>query len=176
MNTYSESPVSSTSSETNTSIDVLQWEDGQLASYLVQRTVVAEKVRPALAWLYNELLDQGWSGVTHPMDLVEFVMDEFILCLVDDTLIAVTVGTPWFLNDPVVTEEFVAPVGDSPATLDAVVQAIEAIGKASGCTRMMLGTRANSRQRGLARLFERVGMTQSSIELTKEINQWDREA
>lgn len=152
-------------------VEVLEYfpSSNELAYYLERRTDVGRKVLAALSWLYLGLQEQGWQHVRPAKELVDHVLDEFCLVLVRDTLIAFTVSRPWFLGANLVSEEFIAPVGSEPACMTEVVNALELIGARSGCKMLSLGTRANPRQQGLARLFQQAGARISTIELVKEI-------
>lgn len=153
-------------------VEVLEYlpASNELAYYLERRTVVAPRVLTALTWLYQGLQEQGWKHVLPADELVDHVLDEFFLILVRDTLIACTVSRPWFLGANVVSEEFVAPTGPDPASMSEVTAALELVGNRSGCKMLSLGTRANPRQQGLARLFQQTGARLSTIELIKEIS------
>jgi hypothetical protein len=152
-------------------VEVLEYDvaSDELAYYLERRTIVAHKVLSALSWLYLGLQEQGWQHVRPAKELVDVVIDEFTLVLVKGTLVAFTIGRPWFTDVDVVCEEFIAPITDSPATMKQVVAALELVGKRSGCSMLSLGTRANPRQQGLARLFQQTGARLSTVELVKEI-------
>lgn len=157
-----------TSESTTPLVEMLRWDNGQLAHYLDERNTAARLVRIALQWLHDGLIEQGWTGVKNPDELVEFVLDEFFLLLVGETLVAFSINECWFLTGKVINEEFVAPIGQ-PAHISDVTAALEHIGQLAGCSRLMLGTRANPRQEALARLFQQTGAKLSTIELTKEI-------
>jgi hypothetical protein len=152
-------------------VEVLEYDvtSGELAYYLERRTIVAAEVLKALSWLYLGLQEQGWKNIRPPASLVDHVIDEFCLVLVRDTLIAYSVTQPWFTDTNVLSEEFIAPVGIDAATMQEAVACLTLIGSRSGCGMLSLGTRANPRQQGLARLFQQTGAKLSTIELIKDI-------
>jgi len=150
-------------------IEIFKYEDGQLAYYMEHRHVIAEKVLKALCWLKNGLAVQGWKDLLSPEERVEYVMNEFHLITIGDTLVAFTVLQPWFMGGQVIAEEFIAPLSDTPAPIEDVVDALTAAGSAAGCTMLSLGTRANPRQKGLVHLLEKTGARLSTMELVKEI-------
>ena len=150
-------------------VKILKYSDGELAYYMEHRQILEQKILTALTWLGNGLAEQGWKNVRDPSELVQFVIDEHYLMLVGDTLIAFTLAEPWFMSGLVISEEFIAPLTDTPAPIAQVVEALEAAGRSSGCVMLSLGTRANPRQQGLARLFRSTGASLSTIELVKEI-------
>lgn len=150
-------------------VKLLEYRDGKLAYYMEHRQILENKILIALEWLAGGLVAQGWRNVKPPSELVEFVLDEFYLMTVGDTLVAFTVDTPWFMNGPIVDEEFIAPVSDNPAPIKLVVEALEAVCSATGSSMLSLGTRANPRQKGLARMFEQAGCKLATMGLVKEI-------
>lgn len=150
-------------------IKILKYEDGQLAYYMEHRHLVEEKVLQALTWLAEHAAVQGYKDIIEPSELVEYVLDEFYLVKVSDTLVAFSLAEPWFMRGRVVCEEFIVPLTDAPSPIADVVKALEAVGRSCGCTTLTLGTRANPKHRGLARMFEREGARISTIELIKEI-------
>lgn len=156
-------------SQADKPVTILEYDGKRLAPYEEQRNVVRQAVLKALQWLYSGLQEQGWSGVKKPEELVDHVIDEYDLLLVGETLVAYSVGEVWFLQGLVISEEFVAPIGEHPADLKLVVEALTKIGSLLGCSRLSLGTRANPRQEALARLFRQSGLSVSTIELTREI-------
>lgn len=153
-------------------VEVLEYnvDTGELAYYLERRTIVAAEVFKALCWLYLGLQEQGWKNIRAPESLVDHVIDEFSLVLVKDTLIAFSVTQPWFTTDRVLSEEFIAPVAADYATMEEAVACLSLIGSRSGCGMLSLGTRANPRQQGLARLFQQTGAKLSTIELIKDLS------
>lgn len=156
-------------SPTTETIQIFRYDNGELAYYMEHRHLVAELVHTALLWLRNGLEQQGWQNLLEPYQRIEHVLDEFHLILVGETLVAFSVLEPWFMQGQVIAEEFIAPLTDNPAPIADVVDALTAAGKAAGCTMLTLGTRANTRQRGLAHLFEQTGARLSTMELVKEI-------
>lgn len=155
-------------SNSSPDFELLRYADGQLAYYMEHRNIVEEKVTVALHWLADGLRAQGWD-VKDPDSLVQLVMDEFYLMTVDDTLVAFSLAELWFMQGQIIDEEFIAPVGESPAPIKLVVEALSAAGAAAGCVMLSLGTRANPRQESLARLFERAGCKRATTGFVKEI-------
>jgi hypothetical protein len=148
---------------------LLRYQHGVLAYYVEQTAIVKAQVLLALSWLAEGLAEQGWKGVKQPSELVDHVLADMELMMVGDTLVAFTIVEPWFMQGQMVAEEFVAPLTRNPAPIELVVEALQAVGAATGCTHLSIGTRANPRQKGLARLIEQSGCQLSSIELVKEI-------
>lgn len=114
---------------------------------------------------------QGWSGITvssalaNLMEMVEAT--ELVLVRVgEDGLVAFSMGTPWFSTEVILTEEFI--VGCS---IDDAVPLLKVAAKAEGISRIVVGTRAapNGRHLGLAKRYEQVGLSVSTIELTTEV-------
>lgn len=144
--------------------------DGQLAHYMDSETSASDKILHCLSWLHQQLRASGWRNVRDPAGLVQHCKDEFMFLQVGNSLVAVGVVEPWFLTERVLAEEFNAPwQGNTGASVDEIVSALEVFAKAAECTMVSLGTRANTRQRGLAHLFEKTGARLSTIELVKEI-------
>lgn len=143
--------------------------DGNVGHYMDSETSVRQQVVSCLSWLRQQLTDTGWGKLVDMDTAVDYVLSEFFLLRVQDSLIALSAVSPWFSTDVVLAEEFNAPFGDNPASVAEVVLAMEAMAKLSGCTKISLGTRANTRQRGLARLFEKEGARLSTIEFVKDI-------
>lgn len=151
-------------------IQTLRYKDGELAYYMDHRQDLREKILKCLEWLDSGLAEQGWKNIKSPASLVDTVLDEFTILEVGNTLVAFTVGQPWFIDGTVIAEEFIAPFANPPAPISEVVRALELVGESAGCVMLSLGTRANPRQQGLARLFEQTGAKLSTIELVKEIH------
>lgn len=151
-------------------VKVYYVKDGVLAHYMDSETSVSDKILHCLTWLYAQLKASGWRNVRDPAGLVQHCKDEFLFLEVGNSLVAVDVIEPWFLNERVLAEEFNAPwTGNTGASVAEIVSALEVFAKAAECTMVSLGTRANTRQRGLAHLFESTGARLSTIELVKEI-------
>lgn len=150
-------------------VEMLRYADGQLAYYMEQKQTVREQVLKALQWLDTGLAAQGWKNVKSPESLVDLVIDEFYLLTVGGSLVAFSLAEIWFMQGLVVEEEFVAPITDNPAPIKLVVEALEAAGAAANCTLVSLGTRANPRQDGLARIFEHAGCKRATTGFVKEI-------
>lgn len=150
-------------------IEILKYEDQQLAYYMEQRQTVEEWVLKALIWLERNASAQGYKDLVSPSELVEYVLDEFYMVKVGNTLVAFSVAEPWFMRGQVICEEFIVPLTDDPAPLADVVKALEAAGRSCGCKVATFGTRANPKHKGLAKLLEDTGARISTIELIKEI-------
>ena len=151
-------------------INLLKYYDGKLAYYMERQDVVEAMILKALQWLSEGLTTQGWVGVKNPADLVAHVLEDMELLVVDEkTLVAYSIVGPWFMQGTMVAEDFMAPVADTPAPIDLVVEALRAVGAANGCAHLSIGTRANPRQQGLARLIEQSGCRLSTIELIQDI-------
>lgn len=145
-------------------------QDGQLAYYMDSETSVRAKIHHCLMWLRRQLVDSGWRNVHDPTTLEDHCLEEYEFLEVGPTLVAVDVVEPWFLNERVLAEEFNAPwIGAVGADVTEIVSALTVFAKAAECTMVSLGTRANTRQRGLAHLFEKTGARLSTIELVKEL-------
>jgi hypothetical protein len=130
-----------------------------------------DSVSNALAVLREQYACQGWEGIIPVMSAVQTVLDNFELIEVVDahgtSLVAYSAEIPWFTSESLLVEEFI--VGD--AALDTVVDALEAMAKAYGCTRLVLGTRAvrDAKHFALSKLYERTGCSVSCVELSKPI-------
>lgn len=145
-------------------------DEGQLAYYMDSEQSASDKILHCLCWLYEQLRGSGWRSVRDPAGLVQHCKDEYSFLQVGNSLVAVDVVEPWFLNERVLAEEFNAPwTGNTGADVAEIVSALTVFAKAADCTMVSLGTRANTRQRGLAHLFEKTGARLSTIELVKEL-------
>jgi hypothetical protein len=145
-------------------------ENGQLAHYMDSEASVRKDVLAALRWLHKQMTESGWRNVNPPETLVDHCMQEYMFLYVGNSIIAVDVVEPWFVAETVLAEEFNAPfAGDTGADVSEITTAMAIMAAAAGCTMYSLGTRANTRQRGLARLFEKTGARLSTIELVKEL-------
>lgn len=130
-----------------------------------------DSVSSALAVLREQYACQGWRDIVPVMSAVQTVLDNFELVeVVDDSgtsLMAYSAEIPWFTGECILVEEFV--IGG--AGLSTVVDAMAALAKIHGCSRLVLGTRAarGGKHSALARLYERTGCVVSCMELTKEV-------
>lgn len=148
--------------------ELIRYENGQLAYYMEQRTVVEQKVATALHWLDLGLRSQGWK-TKDPDSLIQHVIDEFYLMEVEGTLVAFSLAELWFMHGQVLDEEFFAPINSNPATIKLVVEALTVAAATAGCVLLSIGTRANPRQEGLARLLEQAGCKRATTGFVKEI-------
>lgn len=140
-------------------------------SGLVLSEIKVSQIAKVLGKLREQYACQGWRDIVPVMSAVQTVLDNFELVeVVDDSgtsLMAYSAETPWFTGECILVEEFV--VGD--ADLSTVVDAMAALAKIHGCSRLVLGTRAvrGAKHGALARLYERTGCVVSCMELTKEV-------
>ncbi|MNP00456.1 hypothetical protein D3C76_922470 [compost metagenome] len=145
-------------------------ENGQLAHYMDSEDNVRHRVLCALNWLHKNMQASGWRNLRSPEELLQHCMDEFMFLHVENSYVAVSTVEPWFVDEIVLAEEFNAPYeGETGADVEEISAALGVMAKAAGCTMYSLGTRANLKQRGLARLFEKTGARISTIELVKEL-------
>lgn len=146
---------------------LFRWADNQLADLQEEEHLLRLRVLQALAWLKEQYECQGWRYFAKPEDVADLVLNSFLFVEVQDSLVAFSIDTPWFLTEKVVTEHFIA----GPADLTEVAAALAAVGKIAGAVRVEVGTRAAARGKhlALARKYQQLGFAVSTLELTREI-------
>lgn len=151
----------------NDTVGVISW-DGQQLTYLQEeRHSVRTLMLELLCRLRDEYACQGWKHIAEPELIVDDVLDSVTLMRTATGYVGFTLGTPWFMSAPIISEEFVV----MGTNLTDAVEGLKEIGRRHGAVRVTFGTRAahNGRHQGLARVYERLGCTVSTIELTTEI-------
>lgn len=128
-----------------------------------QRLIIAV----ALSELKAGYAQTGWStaSVEEAMDALDGNLFVFVGCRV----MCLSQCRPWFSAEDVLTEEFVGPgIGMQTAT-----QVMRLAAKTMNVRRFVVGTRAAAKQRqaGLARLYQREGLSVSTIELMGETDE-----
>ena len=146
-------------------VECLHWDGHQLTLYLEDRNILIEKLTPVMQALHNQYAVQGWKGIISGEDAAEYAVSEVELVTDGSSWLGFNVVRPWFLTEEVVSEEFI--VGFSTAEAVAI---LKAVAKAAEATRILVGTRAapDGKHRGLSKLYQNLGLTVSTIELTLE--------
>jgi hypothetical protein len=136
-----------------------------LTLYLEDRNILIEKLTPVMNALHDQYAVQGWNGIIAGEDAAEYAVDEIELVTDGSRWLGFNVVRPWFLTEEVVSEEFI--VGFSTAEAVAILKAVAKVAEAS---RILVGTRAapDGKHRGLSKLYQNLGLTVSTIELTLE--------
>lgn len=147
-------------------IEYLEWKDNQLTLHLEYRNILIDQMTPAMEKLKDQYATQGWDYLVTGRQVAEYAVDEFDLLKVGEGWIAFTVTTPWFMTEEVITEDFIYNV-----PLDLAVALLRELGRANGCKRLVVGTRAapDGKHLGLCRMYEKRGFQVSTLELTLEI-------
>lgn len=147
-------------------IGVFEYRDNQLTYHLDNKNNLRQEVHAQLTRFWDILTDKGWGRVIDPAEATEILLDCFIHLRVGSGLIALSTIQPWFSEDVMLAEEVVYDIPPRE-----IVPAMEALAKHLGCSKIVVGTRAVSRDRhlALARMFQSEGMKVSAIELTKTV-------
>ena len=114
-----------------------------------------------LGQLAVEYEKTGWEVVTPEEALASHSGNLFVF--VDASVMCISISRPWFSKRDVLVEEFVGQgIG-----LHRVNQIMRLATSIMGAKRFVVGTRAavNQRHSGLAKLYEREGLTVSAVEL-----------
>lgn len=112
-------------------------------------------------------LKEGYAVTGWPTALVKDAMESLIegnlFVFVGDKVMCLSQCRPWFSAEDILTEEFVG----NGIGLETVTRVMRVAASVMGVSRFVVGTRAaaNQRQAGLARLYQREGLTVSTIEL-----------
>ncbi len=141
----------------------VSWKDGELVPCEFLPETQRKLLRISLYGLRQEYEKTGWALV--PLDVaMEEIIPGNMFVFVGDKIMGVSAAKPWFSSEGLVVEEFV----DYGIPLDTVVAVLKASASIYGVRRYAVGTRAAMKQRhsALARLYEREGLSVSTIELT----------
>ena len=146
-------------------IEYLHWDGSQLTHHLEYRNILIEKLTPIMQALHDQYAVQGWKGILDGEGLAEHAVDEFDLVTDGNRWLGFSVVIPWFLTEKVVTEEFIGGFNTAEA-----ITILKAIAKVADASRILVGTRAapGGKHRGLSKLYQNLGLTISTIELTLE--------
>lgn len=119
------------------------------------------RVRNALYALADTYKVTGWDTVTPNEALAALQGNLFVF--VDASVMCISISRPWFSNEEVLVEEFV----EQGIGLQRVTQIMRLATSIMGAKRFVVGTRAavNQRHSGLAKLYEREGLSVSAVEL-----------
>lgn len=122
----------------------------------------------SLYTLRDRYAGEGWALET-PETAAEELTPGNLFVFVDDKLMCLSQSKPWFSAEYVITEEFV----DEGILLETVKAVCEAACREIGIRRYTVGTRAapNQRHAGLASLYQREGLTVSTVELMGVIHE-----
>ena len=147
-------------------IGVFHYRDNQLTYHLDNKTLIREELLEKLTGLWHTLTDKGWGRVMDPAEAVEEILDCNLLLRVGTGMICTSIIQEWFSEEIMLVEEVVYDVPPKD-----MIPAMEALGAFNGCSHVVVGTRAVSRDRhlALARMFQSAGMDVSTIELKKQI-------
>ena len=74
---------------------------------------------------------------------------------------------PWFMNKPVLTEQFVGRVYRTKETLDCVVYFLEQEAIARQCCAILAGSLVAYSSRGISKLYQTHGFKQEGVQLIK---------
>ena len=122
----------------------------------------------SLYTLRDRYAGEGWALET-PETAAEELTPGNLFVFVGDKLMCLSQSKPWFSAEYVITEEFV----DEGIPLETVKAVCEAACRDIGIRRYTVGTRAapNQRHAGLASLYQREGLTVSTVELMGVIHE-----
>lgn len=153
-------------------ITVFVYKDGQLTYHLDNRNELRKEVLGQLTRFWDVLTGKGWGKVIDPEAAADILLDSFIHLRVEGGLIACSTVQPWFSDEVMLAEEVVYDLAPKD-----IVPAMEALAKLLGCSRIVVGTRAVSRDRhlALAKVFQQEGMSVSTVELMREVHQSSEE-
>lgn len=118
--------------------------------------------------LHDKYKGEGWVLET-PEEAAKELVQGNLFVFIGHRLICLSQTKPWFSKEHIVVEEFV----DEGIQLETVKAVCEFACRTIGLRRYTVGTRAatNQRHAGLARLYQREGLTVSTVELMGVIHE-----
>lgn len=148
-------------------MQAVSWKSGQLMACEYSEATQLSLLLCSLYALRDGYASTGWKLV-EPEEAAAELMDDNLFVFVGDKLMCLSESRPWFSAENVITEEFV----DEGIPLDTVVDVLKAVCERAGCNRFTVGTRAaaNQRHAGLAKLYQRQGLSVSTVELVGELH------
>jgi len=145
----------------------VSWKNGQLGECEFDAQTQRELLRASLYTLKAEYEKTGWK-VAKVADAMDDLIPGNLFVFVGPAIICLSEGRPWFSAERVLTEEFVDPgIG-----LETVIEVMRAAANIVDVNRFTVGTRAaaNQRHAGLAKLYQKQGLTVSTVELVGVIH------
>lgn len=145
----------------------MSWINGALVPCEWSARGCRSLVRLSLSVLAERYPDWDLATPDEALDRLTSEDEDTVFVFVDDKVLCLSVSMPWFSWDNVLSEVFV----DEGISLEEIVTIMECVAKTTGLSRIAVGTRAvpGGRHAGLAKLYSRVGMTVSTIELMRVI-------
>lgn len=146
----------------------MSWVGGKLTECQFLPRAQKSLLLASLYALRDRYASEGWALET-PENAAQELLDGNIFIFVGDKLMCLSQAKPWFSTEFVLTEEFV----DEGISLETVKAVCEYACREIGIKRYTVGTRAaaNQRHAGLARLYQREGLTVSTVELMGVIHE-----
>lgn len=145
----------------------VSWIDGKLVECEFDAIAQRELLGLSLQALRTEYVKTGWEVAT-VSDAMDDLISGNLFVFVGTQIICLSEGRPWFSAERVLTEEFVDPgIG-----LETVIEIMKAAADIVDVKRFTVGTRAaaNQRHAGLAKLYQKQGLTVSTVELVGVIH------
>jgi hypothetical protein len=154
----------------------VSWKGGAMVECEWSAETQRRLLRLSLLYLKTEYEKTGWR-VAEVDDAMEELIPGNLFVFVGPHIVCLSECRPWFSAERVLTEEFVDPnIG-----LDTVVDICRHAANVVDVRRFTVGTRAaaNQRHAGLAKLYQKQGLSVSTVELVGVIhgqqeNQEDR--
>ena len=145
----------------------VSWKDGQLGECEFDAPTQRALLRASMHALKAEYEKTGWKVASATAAMTELIPGNLFV-FVGPNIICLSEGRPWFSAERVLTEEFVDPgIG-----LETVIEIMKAAADIVDVKRFTVGTRAaaNQRHAGLAKLYQKQGLTVSTVELVGVIH------
>ena len=144
------------------------WTGEKLVQCLFTTRAQKSLLLASLYVLRDKYKDEGWDLET-PENAAHELEQGNLFVFVGDKLMCLSQVKPWFSKEHIITEEFV----DEGIPLATVKAVCEFAGREIGVKRYTVGTRAatNQRHAGLASLYQREGLTVSTVELMGVIHE-----
>lgn len=140
----------------------VSWKNGEMGECEWSAETQRRLLRLSLLHLKEEYEKTGWR-VAEVEDAMEELIPGNLFVFVGANIICLSESRPWFSAERVLTEEFVDPnIG-----LETVVEICKYAAEVVDVRRFTVGTRAaaNQRHAGLAKLYQKQGLSVSTVEL-----------
>lgn len=136
---------------------------GELVACVFPEHTARRLILASMYALHKGYSETGWR-LKDPEEALAELEGHAAFVFVGDKVICLTESQPWFSDESIVSEEFVTD-GIHPVLTIAVIKAVCGL---MNIRRFAVGTRAvaNERHAGLAKLYQRDGLTVSAIELS----------
>ena len=140
----------------------VSWVNGEFVPCIFTERAQRSLVLLELFKLHEGYKDTGWKLV-EPEEALEALTPCNLFVFVGSAPMCISASTPWFSAEMVLAEEFVGAGIDTDTAADILRAACEM----QGVRRFVVGTRAaaNQRHAGLAKLYQKSGLSVSTIEL-----------